>query len=81
VEKRLGKLDDLALDLNLDKEVTLGKLDDAKLDPESNCTFVEGKEPLKKSLYSKFGGFKGSIVLSTYYFMHEQIETRKVMNP
>jgi hypothetical protein len=46
VEKQLGKLDDLALDLDLDldKEATLGKLDDAKPNLESNCTFVEGKE-------------------------------------
>jgi hypothetical protein len=74
-------LDDLALDLNLDKEATLGKPNAAKPDLESNFTFAKGKKPKKMSLYLKYGGFKGGIVWSTYCFMHKQIETRKVMNP
>ncbi len=81
MEKRLGKLNNPTLDPNLDKEATLGKLDDAKPDPKSNCTFVKGKKLEKKSLYLKFGGFIGSIVWSTYCFVHTQIETKKVMNP
>ncbi len=81
VEKWLGKLDDPSLDLDLDKEATLSKFDDAKLDLKSNYTFAKSKELEKKNLYSKFGGFRGGIVWSTNYFMHEQIETRKVMNP
>ncbi len=41
VEKKFGKLDNLALDLYLNKETTLGKPNDAKLDPESNYTFAK----------------------------------------
>jgi len=48
VGKQLGKLDDLTLDPNLDKEAMLGKPDDVKLDLKSNYTFVKGKEPKKK---------------------------------
>jgi hypothetical protein len=61
------------------QKVTLGKPNNEKPNPESNCTFVEGKEP-KKNLYSKFGVFRDSIVRSTYCFMHKKIETRTVMN-
>jgi hypothetical protein len=57
VEKQLGKLDDLTLDPNLDKEAMLGKLDDVKPNLESNDTFAKGKELKKESLYLKFGGF------------------------
>jgi hypothetical protein len=41
MEKQLGKLDNLALDLYLNKETTLGKPNDAKLDLKSNYTFAK----------------------------------------
>jgi hypothetical protein len=41
VEKQFGKLDNLALDLYLNKKTTFGKPNDAKLDPESNYTFAK----------------------------------------
>ncbi len=46
MEKQLDKLDGPTLDLDLDKEATLSKPNDVKLDLESNCTFVKGKNKI-----------------------------------
>jgi hypothetical protein len=56
------KLEDLELDVELEKDATFGKLENANLDPILDCIVCKGKKIGKNYLYLKFGGFKGNIL-------------------